>query len=170
MLFYDLTIPQVLKMLRNMDRWLEAASAFAEKKKIDPAVLLKSRLAPDQFSFDKQIQLACDNAKSMAARLCGRDIPAHTDTEITVEQLRTRIQSVMAYLEAFKPEDFANAAEQRITLPWMEEGKWMRAEDFIAQFALANFYFHVTTAYSILRHNGVELGKRDFIGSLPVRS
>jgi hypothetical protein len=170
MTFYDLTVPQVQKMLRNLDRWIEAASAHAEKKKFDPAILVKARLAPDMFSFDKQVQVACDNAKGMAARLCGKDIPVHADTETTLAELRARIASVMGFLETFSPADFAGAEERKITLPWMEEGKWMRADDYISQFALANFYFHVTTAYAILRHNGVELGKRDYIGGVPLRS
>jgi len=170
MTFYDLTVPQVLKMLRNLDRWIDAAAAHAEKKKFDPAVLVAARLAPDQFSFGKQVQISCDNAKGMAARLCGRDIPPHADTETTLPELRARIASVMGFLEAFRPEDFAGAEDRKITLPWMEDGKWMRADDYLAQFALANFYFHVTTAYSILRHNGVELGKRDYIGGVPLRT
>ncbi|MCX5745222.1 MAG: DUF1993 domain-containing protein [Proteobacteria bacterium] len=170
MTFYDLTVAQVLKMLRNLDRWLEAAAAFAERKKFDPAVLLKARLAPDQFALDKQVQIACDNAKNMAARLCGKDLPPHADGEATIAELRQRIASVASYLESFRPEDFAGAEERKITLPWMEDGKWMRPDDYISQFALANFYFHVTTAYAILRHNGVELGKRDFIGGVPLRS
>jgi uncharacterized protein len=166
---YDLTVPQLSKMLKNLDGWLGAAIAFADRKKFDVNSLMKSRLAPDQFSFDRQVQTACDNAKFIAARLCGKEWPIQPDTESTFEQLRTRIQTVGAYLETFRPEDFAGAEERKISLPWME-GKWMRGDEYIAQFALANFYFHVTTAYAILRHNGVDLGKSHFIGGVPMRS
>jgi hypothetical protein len=166
---YDMTVPQVTKMLRNLDNWLGTAIASADKRKFDVNNLMKARLAPDQFTFDKQVQTACDNAKFVVARLCGKEWPAHPDTETTVEQLRSRIATVITYLDTFKAEDFAGADERKISLPWME-GKWMRGDEYVSQFALANFYFHVTTAYAILRHNGIELGKRDFIGGVPMRS
>ena len=166
---YDLTIPQLIKMLKNVDRWLESAIQHAEKKKFDVNCLMKFRLAPDQLPFDRQIQTMCDNAKFIAGRLTGKEWPAHPDTETTFEQLRSRIALVITYLDAFKPEDFAGAEERAISLPWME-GKWMRGDEYVTQFALANFYFHTVTAYSILRNNGVDLGKRDYIGSVPMRS
>ena len=166
---YDLTVPQLIKMLKNVDTWLGAAIAFADRKKFDVNNLLKLRLAPDQFAFDKQVQSLCDNAKFIAARLAGKEWPAHADTEITFDQLRARIASVIAYLETFKPEDFAGAEERKISLPWMD-GKWMRGDEYVSQFALANFYFHTVTAYDLLRHNGVELGKRDFLGSIPMHT
>ncbi len=166
---YDLTVPQLMKMLRNLDNWLAATVAFAERKKFDVNNLLKARLAPDQFAFDRQVQTACDNAKLIAARLAGKDAPAHPDTETSFEHLRGRIATVCSYLETFKPDDFAGAEERRISLPWMD-GKWMRGDEYVAQFALANFYFHISTAYAILRHNGVDLGKRDFIGGVPMRT
>ena len=166
---YDLTIPQCVKMLRNIDNWLAAATKHADTKKFDVNTLIHARLAPDQFAFVRQVQTACDNAKFIAGRLTGKDWPAHPDTETTIEQLRARITSVIGYLESFKADDFNGAEERKISLPWME-GKWMRGDEYVAQFALANFYFHVTTAYAILRHNGVDLGKRDFIGGVPMRS
>lgn len=166
---YDLTVPQLVKMLKNVDRWLEAAIAHADKKKFDVNNLVKFRLAPDQLAFDRQIQTMCDNAKFIAGRLTGKDWPSHPDTETTFEQLRSRIALVITYLDTFTPEDFAGAEDRKISLPWME-GKWMRGDEYLTQFALANFYFHAVTAYSILRHNGVELGKRDYIGGVPMRS
>jgi uncharacterized protein len=166
---YDLTVPQLIKMLKNVDQWLGAAATHAEKKKFDVNVLLKSRLAPDQFALDRQIQTLCDNAKFIAGRLTGKEWPTHPDTETSVDQLRARIASVVGYLETFKPEDFAGADDRKISLPWME-GKWMRGDEYVSQFALANFYFHTVTTYALLRHNGVELGKRDFIGGVPMRS
>jgi hypothetical protein len=169
MTVYDLTVPQLIKMLRNVDRWLAAAIAQADRKKYDVNNLLKFRLAPDQFAFDKQVQAICDNAKLLTARLAGKDPPVHPDTETSFDQLRTRIATAIGYLDGFTPDDFTGAAERRITLPWMD-GKWMRGDEYLTQFALANFYFHAVTAYAILRHNGIELGKRDFIGGVAMRS
>jgi hypothetical protein len=166
---YDLTVPQLIKMLKNVDRWLAAAIAQADRKKYDVNNLLKLRLAPDQFAFDQQVQSACDNAKLLVARLAGQDAPAHPDTETTFDQLRARVATVIGYLTGFAPEDLAGAEARKISLPWMD-GKWMRGDEYVAQFALANFYFHVVTAYAILRHNGVELGKREFIGGVSMRS
>lgn len=169
MQLYDLTVPQLVKMLRNVDAWLASAIAFADRRKFDVNTLLKARLAPDQFAFDKQVQTACENAKLIAARLAGKELPSHPDTETTIDQLRQRIVNVLGYLEGVGPDDFAGAEERKVSLPWMN-GKWMRGDEYVAQFALPNFYFHVTTIYSILRHNGVELGKRDFIGGVPLRT
>lgn len=166
---YDLTVPQLIKMLKNVDRWLEATIAFADKKKFDVNTLIKFRLAPDQLAFDRQIQTMCDNAKFIAGRLTGKEWPTHPDTEVTFDQLRSRIALVITYLDTFKPEDFADSEDRKISLPWMD-GKWMRGDEYVTQFALANFYFHTVTAYSILRHNGIELGKRDYIGGVPMRS
>jgi uncharacterized protein len=166
---YDLTVPQLVKMLKNLDAWLVTTTAYAEKRKFDVNNLMKFRLAPDQFSFDRQVQTACDNAKFIAGRLAGKEWPAHPDTETTFEQLRARIASVLGYLETFKADDFAGAEERKISLPWMD-GKWMRGDEYVTQFALANFYFHTNMAYAILRNNGVELGKRDYIGGVPMRS
>ncbi|MBL0212462.1 MAG: DUF1993 domain-containing protein [Myxococcales bacterium] len=166
---YDLTVPQLVKMLKNVDRWLEAAISYAEKKKFDVNNLIKFRLAPDQLAFDRQVQTMCDNAKFIAGRLTGKEWPNHPDTETTFEQLRSRIALVITYLDTFTPEDFVGAEDRKISLPWME-GKWMRGDEYVTQFALANFYFHAVTAYSILRNNGVELGKRDYIGGVPMRS
>src|ERR1700759_3556311 len=117
---YDITVPQLIKMLKNVDTWLGAAIAHAEAKQFDVNNLMKSRLAPDQFSFDKQIQTVCDNAKFVPARLTGKESPAHPDTETTFDQLRGRVASVIAYLETFKPADFAGAEDRKISLPWME--------------------------------------------------
>ncbi len=169
MRLYDVAVPQPVKMLGNLERWLGAAIASADRRKFDVNNLMKARLAPDQFTLDKQVQTACDNAKFLAARLAGKESwPAHSDTESTILELRTRITSVVAYLESYKPEDFTGAEDRKISLPWME-GKWMRGDEYAGQFAIPNLYFHLTTAYAILRHNGVELGKRDYIGGVPMR-
>jgi|ERR1041385_6433213 hypothetical protein len=165
MYIYEASIPQFKKILECVDGWLGKAADHAAKKSFDAAVLLTARLAPDQFNLLRQIQAACDAAKSAAARLTGREPPSHPDTEQTLEEIRRRIQTVVAYLDTFNAEDFAGADSRRIALPTLQ-GKIIIGQNFLNELALPNFYFHVTTAYAILRHNGVDLGKRDFIGGL----
>jgi len=162
------TITQFAKMLQNLDRWLEKATAFAEQKKFPPDVLVLSRLAPDQYELARQVQSACDAAKYAAAYLSGQQAPAHPDTEKTIAELRARIATCVKYLEGVKPSAYAGAVERRVAPAWLQ-GKWFRAPDYLDQVAIPNFYFHVAHAYAILRHNGVELGKMDYIGSLPVQ-
>lgn len=162
---FELTVPQLAKTLRNLDKWLRAAEAYAEQRKFPVDNLIHCRLAPDQYPLVRQVQTACDNAKFIAGRLAGKDWPAHADTETTFEQLHQRIASVQTYLETFKPEDFA--ADRKISLPWMAP-KWLTGTDYLVQFGLPNFYFHVALAYGILRHNGVPLTKTDYIGGLPM--
>jgi hypothetical protein len=169
MWLYDVAVPQPIKMLRNLDAWLGAANAYADRRRFDVDTLMKARLAPDQFSLDRQIQTTCDNAKFFAGRIAGKDWPTHPDVETAIAELRTRIANVIAYLETFSVDDFAGAAERRISLPWMD-GKWMRGDEYATQFAVPNLYFHFVTTYAILRHNGVELGKRDYIGGVPMRA
>ena len=162
------TITQFAKMLQNLDRWLEAGSAFAEKKKFPPDVLAQARLAPDQYELIRQVQSACDAAKYAAAYLSGQKAPSHPDTEKTIGELRARIRTCVQYLGSVEPQAYAGAADRRVAPPWLQ-GKWFRAADYLTQLAVPNFYFHVTSAYAILRHNGVELGKMDFLGSMPVQ-
>ncbi len=160
---------QMKKMLGQMDAWLTATEAYAASKKIEPAVFLELRLAPDQFAFVRQVRTACDTAKLATARLAGRDAPKHDDTETTFEQLHARVQSVIAYLDGFTADDVAAAATRVITQPrW--EGKTMTGASYFVEHAVPNFFFHVTTAYAILRHNGVPLGKRDYLGPLTMTS
>jgi len=165
---YTPSVPQLAKMLRNLDTWLDSAVQYAEAKSFDPEVLLGLRLAPDQYPLSRQIQSACDAAKLGAARVAGKDAPVHPDTETTLAQLKARIHDVLGYLEGFGPADFVDAHMRRISLPWMQ-GKWVAAPDYLFQFAIPNFYFHLVTAYSILRHSGVELGKRPYIGHMPMQ-
>jgi hypothetical protein len=165
MSLYDATVPTYIKFLRNVDRWIEKAQAHAQQKKFDAESLLQARLAPDQFALLQQVQAACDASKYAASKLCGKQAPSNPDTEKTIEELRGRIRSAVAYLESFKREEFAGAEERDVAHTWMQ-GKHMRGRDYVNEFALPNFMFHVTTAYAILRHNGVELGKMDFIGRL----
>jgi len=161
------SIAQFAKMLGNLDRWLETGSVFAENKKFEPDVLAQSRLAPDQYELVRQVQSACDAAKYAAAYLSGQKAPSHPDTEKTLADLRARVRTCVAYLGSVQPSAYAGADDRRVAPPWLQ-GKWMRGADYLAEVAVPNFYFHVTTAYAILRHNGVDLGKMDFIGSMPV--
>ena len=161
-------IPQYGKMLKNIDRWLDKAAEHATAKKFDIDTLVHARLAPDMYSLDRQIQAACDTAKFSAAYLSGKEPPAHPDTEKTIAELRARIKSCLAFLETVKESDVAGAEERKVSPKWLQ-GKWVKGEHFLLQMSLPNFYFHVTTAYDILRHNGVDVGKMDFIGSIPIR-
>lgn len=163
---YDFTVPQILRTLGQVHRWLDKAQALADQKKFDVNVLLMSRLAPDQFPLARQIQVISDNAKGLTARLANVQPPAFEDTEKTVEELRARIDKTIAFIKTLKPEQFQGAAERTITLPF-RPGKGLKATDYLITFALPNFYFHAATAYSILRHNGVDVGKGDFLGELP---
>ncbi len=167
-MIYDLTIPVFTKTLQNLTHMLDKSAAFAETKKFDTAVLMQARLAPDQFPFIRQIQIACDTAKLGAARLTGKEAPSHDDKEQTLADIKTRIHETIAFLNSLTAKDFEGAAERKITqLRW--EGKYMLGHDYVNHHAVPNFYFHVTTAYSILRHNGVDLGKKDYLGELPYK-
>jgi hypothetical protein len=153
------------KLLGNLDAWIEKAIAFAKAKPFDPAVLLSARLAPDQFSLLRQVQSTCDHAKFVSHRLAGKAPPKHPDTETTFEELRARIATVRGLLDGFTTADFEGADARVIDLPFFE-GKVLSGAEYLLEFAQPNFYFHLTTAYAILRHNGVALGKMDYIGSL----
>jgi uncharacterized protein len=163
---YDATIPVFSKLLGNVDKWLDKATALAAAKKFDVDVLINARLAPDQYPFAHQIQAACDQAKFTAAKLTGKDAPAHPDTEQTIAELRARLHTVVAYLATFKREDFIGAQDRTCSHTWMD-GKVMRGGDYLDHMALPNFHFHLTTAYAILRHNGVDVGKMDYLVDLP---
>ena len=165
---YTLTIVQLSRMLTNLNNWLDKASEFATAKKFDPNNLLTARLAPDQFALARQVQAACDAAKFAAARLGNKEAPAHPDTETTIPELKARIQVVLDYLGSFTEADFADAKDCTVKLPFAP-GMGMTGCDYLTELALPNFYFHITTAYAILRHNGVELGKRDFLGGINIK-
>ncbi|HSW15133.1 MAG TPA: DUF1993 domain-containing protein [Solimonas sp.] len=164
---YD-TIRQFSKQLDNLTKWLDKAEAYATAKKFEVDVLAGARLAPDAFSLAQQVQAACDQAKYAAAYLTGNKAPSHPDTEKTVAELRQRIQTCTAYLATFDAKAYAGSEERKVAPPWLQ-GKWFRGEDYVNGLAIQNFNFHVTMAYAILRHNGIELGKMDFIGELPIQ-
>lgn len=163
-MYYDL-LQQMKKTLGQFDSWFEAAAKHAQSRNFDPNVFVGLRLAPDQFAFARQVQIACDTAKLAASRLTAKEAPVQADTEQTLEELRARVASVIAYLDGLKESDFESAATRVITQPrW--EGKTMTGAHYFLQHALPNFYFHASHAYAILRHNGVSVGKRDYLGPL----
>lgn len=157
-----------LKHLRAMERWIDKAVENAAQRKFDADVLLGARLAPDQLPLSAQYQSACDSAKFGVAKLSGTEPPSHPDTEKTFDELRARLGVALAYVESFKERDFAGWEERRVSHSWMG-AKWIAGPDYIIEFAVPNFLFHVTTAYSILRHNGVPLGKSDFIAPITMQ-
>jgi hypothetical protein len=162
---YDEIVPVMDKQLVAMDKWLDKAAEYAKQKNFDSSVLVNARLAPDQFPFSRQVQVACDQTKFAAARVSGKEPPKNPDTEQSLDELKARIATARAYLATFKRSDF-DGAEERVVPLFFLPGKGMKARDFLREHVLPNFYFHATTAYAILRHNGVELGKRDFVGSI----
>jgi len=165
MSIYAACIPQMTKMLDNLSACLDKAVASAEARGFDAQVLLTARLAPDQYPLTRQLQGAADAAKFAGARLTGKDAPVHPDTETTIDELRARLKTAADFLRGLTAADFEGAADRDIALPFIP-GMVLRGTDYFNELALPNFYFHATTAYAILRHNGVDVGKRDFIGSL----
>ena len=163
---YDATVPVFTNKLQALLGWLDKAAAFAESRKFSVENFLELRLAPDQVTLPRQIQNACDNVKGIVARLGGKDVPSHPDTEKTLAEARARVQTVLDFIATFTREDFVGAEDRTVSLPFWQ-GKSMRAGDYLDHYALPNLYFHYTTAYAILRANGVPLGKTDYMGTLP---
>ena len=161
---YTLSAPVFVRMLRNLDAVLDKGAAHAAARKIDPAVLVNARLFPDMFPLSAQVRIAGDFAKGAVARLTGNEPPKYEDNETSFDDLKARIARTIAYVESFGPEQFADAATRTVTMKMRGEDKSFDGTTYLANIVLPNFYFHLTTAYDILRHNGVELGKRDFIG------
>jgi len=160
------SVPRFAHTLRNLALILSKAENHALARKIDPAALLGARLFPDMFALTRQVQIACDTAKGAAARLAGEEVPKHEDTEQSFSELQQRIAKVIAFMESL-PADRINGSEERsIKLTLRGEEVTFSGMQYLTGFALPNFYFHVVTAYDILRHNGVELGKRDFLGKV----
>jgi hypothetical protein len=165
-MLYDMFVPQAVKMLKNLNAILDKGQEHATAKKFEMDVLLNSRLAPDQFPLGRQIQIACDTAKLCASRMSGTEAPVHADTEKTLVDFKKRISEVISFLEATDVNAFNNGAERHISQPrW--EGKYLTGVEYLSQHALPNLYFHITTTYSILRHNGV--GKKDYLGEMPFK-
>jgi uncharacterized protein len=161
---YRASIPPIVRSLTNLRAVLEKGAAHAEAKKIDPSVLLAARLYPDMFALSRQVQIATDNAKGVASRLAGLEPPKYEDNESTFAELIARIDKTVAYLETFKPEQIDGSEDATITLPLRSTTLSFLGMPYLVEFVLPNFYFHVTVAYAILRHCGVEIGKQDYLG------
>ncbi len=163
---YAASVPVFAKMLGNLSAILDKAAAYAEQKKIDPAVLLAARLYPDMYALTKQVQIACDFAKGAVARLAGEEPPKYEDDETTIAELKARIARTIDYIRGFTPERLDGSETREVELQIRGESVRYPGLTYLLHVATPNFYFHVTAAYGILRHNGVELGKRDFVGKV----
>ncbi|MDR3418287.1 MAG: DUF1993 domain-containing protein [Nevskia sp.] len=161
---YQASVPPLTRALTNLRAILKKGAAHAESRKFEPAVLLGSRLAPDMFALTRQVQIAADMAKGCAARLAGVEAPKYEDNEATFAELDARLEKTLAFLKSFKPEQIDGSEERAITLPTRNGTLEFKGQDYLLFFVLPNLHFHSTTAYDILRHNGVELGKMDYIG------
>jgi hypothetical protein len=162
---YQASVPVFTRMLTNLAAILTKAEAHAAARKIEPAVLLATRLFPDMFALTRQVQLSCDFAKNTTARLAGVEIPKFPDEETSFAELQARIAKTLDYVKGFQPAQIDGAEGREITLPIGGQPMTFTGQEFLLYFALPNFYFHITTAYDILRHCGVELSKRDFLGA-----
>jgi hypothetical protein len=161
---YQASVPVFLRMLDSLAAILEKAAAHADARKIDPAVLLNTRLYPDMFPLVRQVQIATDTAKGCASRLAGREPPRYDDTEASIPELLARIRKTRAHLEAADAAEIDGSEERVVNLKLRDRTLTYTGLAYLLHFALPNFYFHVATAYGILRHCGVELGKVDFLG------
>jgi hypothetical protein len=163
------SIPAFEHGLGVLSSLLDKAESYAEAKKVDPAVLLNTRLFPDMFAFIRQVQSACEQAKNGGARLAGVDPPKFVDDEKTIADLRTRIAKTAAFLRMLDLAAIDASVERELTIPLGPTKGYMQGADYLRYFALPNFYFHIATAYDILRHCGVQIGKADYLGSIPMR-
>jgi hypothetical protein len=163
---YQATIPVLVRGLNNLSAILDKAEAHAAARNIDPAVFTNGRLAPDMYPLTRQIQIAADMAKGCAARLAGLEIPRYEDNEQTFGELRARIEKTVAFLQSVTPAQMEGSEEKQVTIRLRNRELHMQGQPYVFNFVLPNFHFHMTTAYGILRHLGVELGKADFTGSL----
>ena len=162
---YYQAISQCRQMLRNLESWLDKAEEHAGAKTFDVGVLMTDRLAPDMKPFIYQVQSACDYVKAAAAWLSGQTPPKHEDTEQTIDDVRARIRKTIAFTESVTEAQYAGAAERKVGLSWAP-GKVLGGKDYLLQMTIPNVYFHIATAYAILRHNGVDIGKMEFLGPI----
>jgi uncharacterized protein len=162
---HAMSVDLFVHTLGNLAAFLEKGVAYAKQRKFEPAVLLGSRLAPDMFPLTRQVQIACDLAKNSVARLAGQEPPRFPDTEATFEELHARIARTIDYLKSVPASAFEGAEARDIKVPAGERTLEFKGLDFLQGWAIPNVFFHATTAYAILRHNGVEIGKRDFLGN-----
>ena len=162
---YQASAPRFVNTLRNLSAILDKAQAYADTKKIDPTVLTSYRLYPDMFSMARQVQVACDTAKGAVARLAGVEVPKHEDTERTLAELKARIAKTIEFIGTIKPAQIDGSEDKDITLTLGRREVKFKGMQYLLGFAQPNFYFHATTAYDILRHNGLDIGKQDYIGN-----
>ena len=162
---YQASAPRFANTLKNLSAILDKAQAHAEAKKIDDQVLTSARLFPDMFTLARQVQISCDTAKGAVARLAGAEIPKHEDTEQSFEELKARIAKTAEFIAGFKPAQIDGSEDKEVVLRLAGSEVKFKGVQYLLGFAWPNFYFHVTAAYAILRHNGVDIGKRDFIGN-----
>lgn len=163
---YQASVPVLVHQMKALSAILAKAASWAEGRKIDPLVLTSARLAPDMFPLTRQIQIASDNAKGAGARLANIEIPSYEDKETTFPELQERLSKTIAFLETLTPTQIDGSEDREITVKMRSGDLNFKGQDYLLGFALPNFYFHVTTAYAILRHNGVEIGKKDFLGAV----
>ena len=163
---YQASIPVLQRALRNLAAIIDKAQAHAADKKIDEAAFIQARLFPDMFPFARQVMIATDMAKGCAARLAGQEPPKYEDNETTFAELKARIDKTVAFLDGFSADQIDGSEEKVITLPSRNGTRTFSGQTYLLGFVLPNVYFHVTTAYNLLRHGGVEIGKQDFIGQL----
>ena len=161
---YQSSIPMLKRMLGSLATILDKAVAHAEAKKIDPAVLFGARLFPDMFPLSRQVQIATDQAKGCAARLAGVEVPKYEDNEANFAELQARLAKTIAFLDSLTPAQIDGSEGKDIVVQVRDLKLDFKGQDYLMQWVLPNFYFHVTTAYNILRHNGIEIGKKDYLG------
>ncbi|MBV9632814.1 MAG: DUF1993 domain-containing protein [Xanthobacteraceae bacterium] len=163
---YHRVVSQFAQALKNIDGWLDKAEQHAAAKKFDVHVLMTSRLAPDMGAFVYQVQSACDYVKGAAAWLSGQKPPQHDDNEQSIDEVRARIRKTVEFVEGVREDQYIGAAERTVVVSWGPAGTVLRAQDYLVQVSIPNVYFHIMAAYAILRHNGVNIGKMDFLGPI----
>ncbi len=161
---YQASIPTFTRMLENLSKILEKAAVYAETRKIDPAVLVNGRLAPDMYPLSKQIQIATDMVKGCAARLAGVEVPKYEDNETSLADLKARIAKTVAFMHSVTPEQVNGSETRDITLTLRGKEIHYQGQPYLFDFVIPNFYFHITMTYAILRHNGLDIGKMDYLG------
>jgi hypothetical protein len=163
---YQASVPAFLQLLNSLSAILDKAEVYSAQRKIEPMVLLNYRLAPDMFPLSRQVQIAADHAKGCCARLAGREVPKYPDDEASFADLRARIARTVAFVQSFEPSDLDRSEEREIAITVAGQPMRFKGQHYLMNFVLPNFYFHATAAYAILRHAGLPIGKRDFVGAV----
>lgn len=163
---YQASVPVFVRSMTNLQAILDKGAKFAEAKKVEPSVLINARLAPDMFPLSRQVQAVSDSAKGAGARLAGIEVPSMPDTETTFPELQARLQKTIDFLNTIKPEQIDGSEDRAIVLKMRTREAHFKGRQYLFDFVYPNFFFHVTTAYAILRHNGADVGKMDFLGSI----